>query len=125
MTAIWIEVGSIQLHQLMGSAGMDSNHPVELSVELGSPNNYKVSLEQQGRVLQAVAVTGANREEASSRLSQFLGQVQALVMEKSPGLALSARITPSAQVEYGEMVGVLDLLKGYGISALAVIPARN
>lgn len=125
MTAIWIEIGSVELRQLMGTAEMDTNHPVEIAVELGTPNSYKVSLEQQGRVLQAIAVTGATRAEAESRLSQFLGQVQAVVMAKSPDLALSARVTPSAQVEYGEMVSILDLLKGYGISALAVIPARK
>lgn len=125
MTAIWIEIGSIQLHQMLGSEALDNNHPVEISVQLSSPNTYQVALEQQGRVLQALSVTGENRAQAQSRLSQFLGQVQALVLQQSPTLSLSARVTPSPQVDYGEMVGVLDLLKGFGISALAVVPARN
>lgn len=125
MTAIWIELGSIQLHQILGSEGMDSQHPVEVAVQLQAPNRYHVSLEQQGRVLQAMEVAGETREQAQSRLSTFLGQLQALVMAQSQAVSMSGRVVPSSQVDYGEMVGVLDLLKGYGISALAVVPARN
>jgi biopolymer transport protein ExbD len=125
MTAIWIEIGSIQLRQVMGTEGLDANHPVEVAVQLSKPNTYQVSLEQQGHVLQAMNITGSSKEEAQGRMSQFLGQVLAVVTEKAPTVSLSARVVPSPQVDYGEMVGVLDLLKGFGISALAVVPVRN
>lgn len=125
MTAIWLEIGSIQLHQLMGSEGLDVNHPLEVSVTLNSPNDYQVTLEQQGRVVQSLKIDGSTRAEAESRFSQFLAQVQNLVMAQSTPVSLSARVLPSPKVEYGEMVGLLDLLKGYGISALAVVPVGN
>jgi biopolymer transport protein ExbD len=124
MTAIWIEIGSIQLRQVLGTEAVDASHPLEVAVTLNASGNYNVQLEQQGRVLQALAVTGRNASEAQSRLSQFLGQVQSLVLAQSQPISVSARIVPSPQVDYGEMVGVLDLLKGYGISALAVVPSR-
>src|SRR4051812_35062080 len=97
MTAIWIEIGSIQLHQLVGSQEVDSHHPVEIAIQLSTSNNYQVSLEQQGHVLQSLAVSGSSREQAQSRLSQFLQQVQNLVISQSPTIALSARIIPSMQ----------------------------
>lgn len=125
MTAIWLEIGSLQLHQLLGSAGLETNHPVEIAVKLALPNTYDVSLEQQGKVLQAMTLSGQSREEAEGRLSQFLSQVQTLLSSQAPSVAVSARVVPSAKVEYGEMVGVLDLLKGYGISALAVVPVKE
>lgn len=126
MTAIWIEIGSIQLHQLLGtSAEIDSNHPLELQVTLQSETSYQVALEQQGRIVQTVPITGANAQEAKSRMSELMNQLQNLILTQYQGAAVSARIVPSKAVSYGEMVSVLDILKGYGISALAVVPVRE
>lgn len=125
MTAVWIEVGSIQIHQLMGSEKMDTNHPLEIQVHLKNKNSYEVSLEQQGRVLQSLPVTGEDAAQVQSRLSTFMSNVQAYVASQSAEAQISARVVPSSGVDYGEMISVLDLLKGFGLSALAVVPVRN
>src|SRR5687767_3139696 len=71
MTAIWLEVGSIQLHQLIGTdAVIDPNHPVELQVTLQSPRIMQVSVEQNGRVMQSLPIAGENAAEANSRMSE-------------------------------------------------------
>lgn len=130
MTAIWIEVGSIQLHQLLGTeAVMDPKHPLEIQVALRSPNEFQVSVEQDGRVVQMIPIQGANFEEAKSRFSVLIGQLQgALVAQQTqnaPPPSVSARLIPTQSVEYGDLVTLLDILKGYGISALAVMPVRE
>jgi biopolymer transport protein TolR len=125
MTAIWIEVGSIQIHQLFGSQDFDSRRPVELAVSLTSPTQYNVSLSQEGRVIKTMEVVGQNKEELISRFSQFVGQVQGFILSKQAGIEISAKITPSNLVDYAGLVSTLDILKGYGISALAVVPVRD
>jgi biopolymer transport protein TolR len=125
MTAIWIEVGSISLRQLVGSEGFDKNHPVELQLKLNDEKSFQLSVEQGGRVMQNVTIAGDNFEQARSRLSQAVGQIQGAVMNQDPNLQISARVVPSAAVSYGSMISLLDILKGYGLSALAVVPVRG
>lgn len=124
MTAIWIEVGSIQLFQMFGTEGMDNNHPVEVEVRMVGSNDYRVQIEQQGKILSAMEIKSDATMDAKSRISQFMAQVQNLVLQSGTEVQLSARVIPAAGVDYGEMVSILDILKGYGVSALAVIPVR-
>lgn len=122
MTAIWIEVGSIQLHQLFGTEGMDNSRPVEVEVRLLGSNDYQVSLEQQGKVISAMQIKGDAQIDAKTRVSQFMAQVQNLMLQNASDAQLSARVIPNSAVPYGEMIAILDILKGYGVSALAVVP---
>ncbi len=124
MTAIWIEVGSIQLHQLFGTEGMDDKHPVEVEVRLNNPGEYRVQIEQQGRVLNAMEIKSDATMDAKSRVSQFMAQVQNLILSSGSDVQVSARVIPGATVDYAEMISILDILKGYGVSALAVVPTR-
>lgn len=125
MTAIWIEVGSIELHQLFGTEGMDNSHPIELEVRLKGQNDYHLQLEQQGRVVQAMDIKSDANLDAHQRVSQYMANLQGYLMKSGSDVQVSARIIPSSGVDYGEMVSVLDIIKGYGISALAVVPVRN
>ena len=83
MTAIWIEVGSIQLHQLFGTEGMDNSRPVEVEVRMLASNDYQIRLEQQGKVISAMQIKGDAQIDAKTRVSQFMAQVQNLIMQKS------------------------------------------
>jgi biopolymer transport protein ExbD len=124
MTAIWIEVGSIQLFQMFGTEGMDNNHPIEVEVRLQGPSDYRVQIEQAGKVINAMEIKSDATMDAKARVSQFMAQVQNLILSSGSEVQLSARVIPNATVEYGEMITILDILKGYGVSALAVIPVR-
>lgn len=125
MTAIWVEVGAIPLHQLLGTAAPEVERPLELQVRLQTPERLSVSLEQQGRVIQTQALEGRDFEELKSRVSAWVGQLQAAILARNPEAQVSARLVPTAAVDYGSMVAVLDILRGYGISALAVVPVRE
>jgi len=124
MTAIWIEVGSIQLFQMFGTEGMDNNHPIEVEVRMNGQSDYRVQIEQQGRVLSAMEIKSDATMDAKARVSQFMAQVQNLILQSGTEVQVSARVIPNAAVDYGEMISILDILKGYGVSALAVIPVR-
>ena len=126
MTAIWIEVGSIPLHQLLGTeAVVDPKERLEFQVKLQSPTSVQLSLEQQGRIVHQLAIDAADFEQLKSRISTSVGQVQSSLLSQNPDAEMSARLIPTASVDYGSMIAVLDILKGYGISALAVVPVRE
>ncbi len=125
MTAIWIEVGSIQLHQLFGTEGMDNNHPVEVEVRMNGKSDYRVQIEQQGKVISAMEIRSDATMDAKARISQFMAQVQNLILSSGTEVQVSARVIPTATVDYAELITILDILKGYGVSALAVVPVRN
>ncbi|MGE4130370.1 MAG: biopolymer transporter ExbD [Bdellovibrionales bacterium] len=125
MTAIWIEVGSIQLHQLFGSEGMDNSHPVEVEIQMKAAGDYRISLEQAGKVVQAMELKTDDKMTAQARVSQFMALVQGWLLKNASDVQVSARVIPGTDVKYGEMVSVLDILRGYGVSALAVVPVRN
>lgn len=124
MTAIWIEVGSIQLFQMFGTEGMDSNHPIEVELRMNGQSDYRVQIEQQGKVLSAMEIKSDATMDAKSRVSQFMAQVQNMILQSGAEVQVSARVIPNPAVDYGEMISILDILKGYGVSALAVIPVR-
>ncbi len=126
MTAIWIEVGSIPLHQLLGTeAVVDPKERLEFQVKMQSPTKAELSLEQQGRVIHQLALDGQDFEQLKSRLSASVGQVQGSLLTQNPEAEISARLIPTGAVDYGSMIAILDILKGYGISALAVVPVRE
>jgi biopolymer transport protein ExbD len=94
-------------------------------VKLQSPTSVQLSLEQQGRVVHQLAIDAADFEQLKSRISTSVGQVQSSLLSQNPEAEMSARLIPTASVDYGSMIAVLDILKGYGISALAVVPVRE
>jgi hypothetical protein len=90
-----------------------------------SPTSAKLALEQQGRVVSSIALDGQDFEQLKSRISTSIGQVQSSLLQQNPEAEISARLIPTGSVDYGSMVAILDILKGYGISALAVVPVRE
>jgi hypothetical protein len=38
---------------------------------------------------------------------------------------LTARIIPTTNVNYAELISVLDVVRGYGVSNLAVVPVKE
>jgi biopolymer transport protein ExbD len=109
---------------MFGTEGMDNNHPIEVEVRLQAPNEYRVQIEQAGKVINAMELKSDAAMDAKARVSQFMAQVQNLILSSGSEVQLSARVIPNPAVEYGEMISILDILKGYGVSSLAVIPVR-
>jgi len=38
---------------------------------------------------------------------------------------LTARVIPTSSVNYAELVSILDVVRGYGVSSLAVVPVKE
>lgn len=119
MTAVWIEVGSLQVKQSHGTEGAASTATShELDLQVVSANQAELVLKKGGRAVRKQKISGASAEELASALDQA---VAGLPVEK--GGISAAMITSSAAVSYGDLIRVMDALRRNQVVNLGVVPA--
>jgi biopolymer transport protein TolR len=126
MTAIWVEIGSIQIKQVLGTAGPAvTNEAVDLQVRFQANKDLEVQLEKGGKVVQKFLIDGETQDQKMQRFGQYMGQLMGAVMSEGTVPNITARVVPATGASYADLVTVLDLIKGFGVSNLAVIPVRE
>ena len=124
MTAIWVEVGSIQVKQILGTeAATENQNAIDIQVQNQSNHSFSIRLERAGKVLQNLVIDGDNKIKLQ-RFSQYVGQLTQATGFGSNGVQITARVIPSF-LNYAELIEILDVLRGYGITNLAVVPTRE
>lgn len=124
MTAVWIQVGSLQVKQSHGTdAAATTKDSLEMNVRMTEANTAEVVLKKStGAVQKKVAVTGASEAEFHTRLADA---VTAMVKPVNAAAALSvasAMVKTHPSVPYSEMVAVLDVLRKNQIVNIGVDP---
>jgi biopolymer transport protein TolR len=128
MTAVWIQVGSLQVKQSHGSeAAATPKESLEMSVRMTHANSAEVILKKStGAVQKKVTVNGANEAEFHAHMTDAVA-----AMIKAPNTAAgiaqtvnvaSAMVKTHAEVPYSEMVAVLDVLRKNQIVNIGVDP---
>ena len=86
-----------------------------------------VQLERAGKVVQSFKVSGDNYDQKLNQLSNYVGTLMNALMtaQSTEGPNVTARIIPSASFNYAELIQVLDMIRGYGIANLAVVPTKE
>lgn len=125
MTAIWIEVGALPIKQMLGTLAAEEKLTLDFEVSFKKPGEIELKVLQQNRVVQAQVFSGETPEVMTGRLSGYMASFTSALATQTQQPSLSARVIPTKTVNYGEMVAVLDVFKGYGISSLAVIPVKE
>jgi biopolymer transport protein ExbD len=126
MTAIWVEIGSIQIKQVLGTAGPAvTSEAVDLQVRFQANKDLEVQLEKGGKVVQKFLIDGESQEQKMQRFSQYMSQLTGAVMSEASPPSLTARVVPASGANYADLISVLDVIKGFGISSLAVIPVKE
>ena len=121
MTAVWIQIGSVQIKQSLGTeASSAASDLMEMEVRFSGPTSFELVLKKQNKVIEKFAYTGDNSESLSAKLDTGLGQL------KYPGTSFgSATLTPKNGVTYGTMVSVMDILRKHQIVSLGVNPVSG
>ncbi len=128
MTAIWVEISSIQIKQILGTAAPAvTKDAVDLQVRFLPGKDMSVQLERAGQVVQSFKVSGDSYEQKLNQLSNYVGTLMnaLLTAQSGEGPNVTARIIPSASFNYAELIQVLDMIRGYGIANLAVVPTKE
>lgn len=127
MTAIWVEVGSIEIRQILGTdASPVQKESLDLQIRLAANKSMDVTLEKAGKPVQSFNIEADGQALKLSKLGNYMAQLMgAIVSPDGSSPDLTARIVPTSAVNYAELVSVLDVVKGYGVSNLAVVPVKE
>ncbi len=124
MTAVWLEVGSLQVKQSHGTdAAATNSQSREFSLKVVSATQAELVMKQGGRVVQKAAV----KSDSISALARQVDQTVAGWMKgaSAASASVSAMIESSASVSYGDLVQVMDSLRRNQIVNLGIVPASR
>jgi len=125
MTAVWVEVGSLQVKQSHGTEGAaTAKQSHELDLMMDSPHTLQLTLKSGGRVVQKQSLKAGSAEELAQQLDRTVaGFVQAPTVKANPISA--AMITSNPSVSYGDLIRVMDSLRHHQVVNLGVVPASR
>ncbi len=122
MTAVWLEVGSVQVKQSHGTEAAAASNSYELDLKFQGATRAQVIIKKSGRVAHKMNLSAGTAAELAQRLDAGIGTWLASV----PGVDVSAAmLTPNSAVSYGELVGVMDVLRRHKIVNLGVVPVAK
>ncbi|NDD92248.1 biopolymer transporter ExbD [bacterium] len=125
MTAVWIEVGSLQVKQSHGTEGpaaVSQSHEIDLAVS--SSTTLELTIKKGGKVVQKQQLKAASVEELSTQLNGALVSFVSSPAGKAAPVS-AAMITSTASVSYGELIRIMDALRRNQIVNLGVVPANR
>lgn len=120
ITAVWIEVGTIQVKQSHGTgAAATAANDLEVELKFTRAKVMTVSVKKRGKAVQKATVEDVTSEAFLAKLDQKVRQISGM------GNIASAMLTPAQGVPYGDLVSVMDVLRRNKISNLGVVPVRE
>ncbi len=128
MTAVWLEIGAIQIHQLFGSkpAAADEKKTVEVKIRWLSESKLLAEFVRDGQVVQQFEATGATPVEMKASLDTHMNQVIGpLGFAGADGLEMIGKVHSNSRISYGDVISVLDVLKSFGVGSLALLPEEG
>lgn len=116
MTAVWIQVGNVEVRQAHGTEAAAPSAALDLDVRFTKAGALAVTVRSQGKVLKTAEFAGRSVQEVAAKLD---GGIPGLLAGKAVG---SARLTPAEGVPYGDLISVMDVLRRHEIVNLGVVP---
>lgn len=130
MTAVWLQIGSVQVKQSHGTVAGAAAGPYELDLKFNGPTAFQVSIKKGSKTVKSGTFKGDdlghNLQELDAQLKQWLEALKKGVKpEEAKTLVSAAMVTPKAGVPYGTLVAAMDVLRDNEISNLGVVPVRE
>lgn len=124
MTAVWTQINVVPVKQ---SHGTDAATPLanqyQLDVRYKSATVVETQVRKAGKLADRFTVEGASASELSSNLNAAL-RAKLQGWGGTGELISSVMITPREDVSYGDMVLVMDAIRGNGVSNIGVVPVE-
>jgi biopolymer transport protein ExbD len=121
LTAVWVNIGAMNVKQAMGDASQEENKPNPPSVWVTFDSTGDVTL-----ALKDVKGVSSPKEVRISNIGarvdiESLAEMAVSLKQQNPELK-TAMIMPSQNTKYQDMIGVMDQLRKAEISDLGVAP---
>lgn len=125
ITAVWIEIGSVEIKQSHGTeAAASKKISYDLDVVFQSPTQLKLNLKKNGKRLRGYSVKTDNPESFQASLNEVLKN-QVMNLKGTIIEIATATITPRSSVDYGNLVATLDTLRRNQIINIGILSARG
>ena len=126
ISAVWVQVGALEIKQSHGTAGASTNKKESYELELKYVNKKSANLEikKNGRRFRRYRLKEENPEALVQKINTTLDGWMKSKHGKR-GKIETAMITPKKEVTYGEMVLALDTLRQYKIINIGVVPTKG
>lgn len=124
ISAVWIQVASMDLKQSHGTDGGAPTETAAVDVVLGKPGVATVILKKGTQTLNRSEIKAASTPELVLELQKKIIAYKNLPAMKN-GKIESVLVAPHADVIHGDMVKVLDGFRLNGISNIGVKPSAG
>ncbi len=128
MTAVWVQLSTVQVKQSHGTEAAAPSSAYELDVRFGGPTTLELQLKKSGKTVKKAAFKG---EDIKQLVTSVDGQLQAWLPGITPAVkpgevaaspVSAAMLSPKTGVSYGDLVSVMDVLRKHQIVNLGVVP---
>lgn len=125
ITAVWIQVGSVQVKQSRGTEAAAAAETLDLAIKFSSPTELELTAQKGSKVVKRAVVKAASPEMLAKEVGKSLGMwISSYGATSGSALFGSAMLTPNQGVSYGNLVQVMDALRGHQIVNLGVVPVK-
>ena len=123
ITAVWIEIGSVEIKQSKGTAAQASKKDsYDIDLVYQSPTKLKLNLKRNGKRVKAYDVQGEDEAGFQASLNDIVQNKVKNFKNKIVEIA-TATITPRSTVNYGSLVQTMDTLRKNEIINIGVLSA--
>ena len=124
ITAVWIEIGSVEIKQSHGtSAAASSKISYDLDIVYASATQARLNLKKNGKRVRSVRIKEESSESFTAKLDDVIKN-QVLLFKKKVISIASATVTPRSTVNYGSLVSTLDVLRKNSIINIGILSAK-
>lgn len=125
ITAVWIEIGSVEIKQSKGTQAQESKkESYDLDVVFNSDKKISLNLKKGSRRVKRIIVNEADFDTSLTKLDSLIATQIKNFKNKAIDIA-TATVTPNSKVEYGNMVRALDVLRKNEIINIGVLSASG
>jgi biopolymer transport protein ExbD len=126
VTAVWIQVGSVEIKQSHGTeAAAEKKESVDLDIVYKDSNNLTLNLKKNGKQFQAINVAAENHEAMIAKLNNVIVNEVLTSKDKKKVEIGVATVTPRSTVNYGQLVTTLDVFRKNKIVNIGVLTAKG
>jgi biopolymer transport protein TolR len=125
ITAVWIEIGSVEVKQSHGtSAAASKKISYDLDIVYKSPQIVNLTLKRNNRRVKTFRVKADTARAMLANLNTTL--VSKVLNFKNKKIEIqTATITPRSSVDYGHMISTMDVLRQNNILNIGVLSAKG
>lgn len=125
ITAVWIEIGSVEIKQSHGTEGSASKEiSFDLDLVYKNAENLRLNLKRNGKRVRGIDIKAASATEFQAKLDEAL-KTSAVKFKNKEIKISTATITPRSTVDYGQLVATLDTLRKNNIINIGVLSAKG